>query len=193
MLFLFSQKAVKEFFKPLPLTSIRIPRLANKRPIGIAFVTFKNEKDLAEGLKRNKNFIGGKRVFLKKSIQEESGAPVQWEDIPRPWEMKVKEEEGEEETIAESGRIFVRNLTYSCTEEDLQTLFEKFGPVTDVHLPVDNLTKKMKGFAIVTFMMPEHAIKAFSMLDGTTFMGRLLHLLPAKTKKEDDAKMSGKS
>ncbi|XP_033748627.1 probable RNA-binding protein 19 [Pecten maximus] len=185
------EKAIKEFFKPLHLTSIRIPRNAKKKPLyGIAYVSFKNEKDIEEAMKKNKNFIGGKRIFLKKCTQAEQGAPVQWEDVPRPWELKSKEEDDEEETIAESGRIFVRNLTYTCTEEDLHQLFEKYGPVSEIHLPIDSLTKKMKGFAIVTYLMPEHAVKAFTELDGTTFMGRLMHLIPAKTKKEDEVTAS---
>ena len=40
------------------------------------------------------------------------------------------------------------------------------------------------GFAFVTFMMPEHAVSALNTLDGTIFQGRMLHLLPARAKKE---------
>ena len=43
------------------------------------------------------------------------------------------------------------------------------GPLTEVSLPIDTLTKKMKGFAFVTYMIPEHAVKAFSELDGIIF------------------------
>ena len=43
------------------------------------------------------------------------------------------------------------------------------GPLTEVNLPVDSLTKKVKGFAFITFMIPEHAVKAFSELEGTVF------------------------
>lgn len=44
------------------------------------------------------------------------------------------------------------------------------GPITEVDLPIDSLTKKIKGFAHVTYMLPEHAVKAFAELDGTAFM-----------------------
>ena len=40
------------------------------------------------------------------------------------------------------------------------------------------------GFAFMTFMLPEHAVTVFSELDGSTFKGRLLHLLLAKPKEE---------
>lgn len=49
-------------------------------------------------------------------------------------------------------------------------------------MPVDRETRRMKGFATVTFVMPEQAVAAYSKLDGTVFHGRMLHLLPAKTR-----------
>jgi multiple RNA-binding domain-containing protein 1 len=36
------------------------------------------------------------------------------------------------EMIADTGRLFVKNLPYTCTEEDLRKLFEKFGPLSEV-------------------------------------------------------------
>lgn len=50
-------------------------------------------------------------------------------------------------------------------------------------MPIDRLSRKMKGYACVTFMVPENAVKAYSELDGKVFQGRMLHLLPGKTKK----------
>jgi multiple RNA-binding domain-containing protein 1 len=58
-------------------------------------------------------------------------------------------------------------------------------------LPVDRLTRRSKGFAFVTFMLPDQAAKAFESLDGTTFQGRMLHLLPSKSK--DEAEEGGGS
>ena len=43
------------------------------------------------------------------------------------------------------------------------------GPLTEVNLPIDSFTKKLKGFAFITYMIPEHAVKAFSELDGKIF------------------------
>jgi len=68
----------------------------------------------------------------------------------------------------------------------LEKLFSEFGPLTETSLPVDRHTRKQKGFAFITFMMPEHAVAAFSALDGKSFQGRLLHLLPAKAKVEQE-------
>ena len=73
-------------------------------------------------------------------------------------------------------------MAYACSEEDLQNLFEKFGPLTETYLPLDKTTNKPTGIGFVTFVMPEHAVKAFNALDGKVFQGRLLHILPSKTK-----------
>ena len=56
------------------------------------------------------------------------------------------------------------------------------GQLSEVHIPIDRLSRKPKGFAYVTFMFPEHAAKAFEVLDGSTFQGRILHLHPSKAK-----------
>ena len=81
--------------------------------------------------------------------------------------------------IADSGRLFVRNLSYSCTEAELKQLFEPFGPLSELHLSISRETKKPKGFAYVLFMFPEHALRAYAALDGTIFLGRIIHVLPA--------------
>ena len=57
------------------------------------------------------------------------------------------------------------------------------GPLAEVNMPIDSMSRLPKGFATVTFVMPEHAVKAYTELDGTAFCGRMLHLLPAKTEK----------
>lgn len=43
------------------------------------------------------------------------------------------------------------------------------GPLSELHYPIDSLTKKPKGFAFVTFMFPEHAVKAYAEVDGQVF------------------------
>jgi multiple RNA-binding domain-containing protein 1 len=86
--------------------------------------------------------------------------------------------------ILETGRLFVRNLSYACTEDDLRQLFEPYGALTEVHLSISRDTKKPKGFAYILFMFPEHALRAYSELDGIILHGRILHILPAQEKPE---------
>jgi len=81
--------------------------------------------------------------------------------------------------VLETGRLFVRNLSYSVTEEELTKLFEKYGALSDIHICRDSETQKPTGFAFVTFVIPENAAQALTELDGHIFQGRLLHILPA--------------
>ena len=92
--------------------------------------------------------------------------------------------------IAETGRLFIRNLSYACTESDLQSLFSPFGPLSAIHLPIAQDTKKIKGFAYVLFTVPDDAVRAYTELDGKVFQGRLLHILPAHEQKEKESSSS---
>lgn len=49
-----------------------------------------------------------------------------------------------EEDISESGRIFFRNLAYTVVESDLKEVFEPYGPVVEVNLPIDPVTRVIK-------------------------------------------------
>lgn len=80
--------------------------------------------------------------------------------------------------IAETGRLFVRNLPYSATEDDLKTIFEPHGALEEVHIVLDKATRRSKGYALVQFSNPPDAVAAFKALDRSIFMGRLLHVLP---------------
>lgn len=60
-----------------------------------------------------------------------------------------------------------------------------------MNIPIDSVSRKMKGFGVITFLMPDHAVKAYSELDGTILHGRMLHLLPGKAKDESDKQSAG--
>ncbi|KAH8289444.1 hypothetical protein KR054_005184 [Drosophila jambulina] len=175
---------VLKFFKPLKPYSVRLPGKVH----GFCYVGFKTEKDMAKGMLKNKSFIKGKQVFFSdfteknkvtKAGKNVASLPATPSATPAKWQQQ-QDNLSKEDDISESGRIFFRNLAYTTTEEELKQLFEHYGPVVEVNLPVDKLTRKIKGFGTVTYMLPEHALKAFNALDGTDFHGRLLHLLPGK-------------
>ncbi|GAA5999653.1 hypothetical protein JCM5350_002548 [Sporobolomyces pararoseus] len=94
-------------------------------------------------------------------------------------EAKEEEDDLTIQSILETGRLFLRNLAFSATQEDLESLFSGFGQIEQVHLPVDKSTQESKGLGYVTFSKPEQAVEAYKVLDGRTFQGRLLHILPA--------------
>lgn len=186
------RQEIIKFFKPLKPFSVRLPTNVH----GFCYVGFKTEKDMTKAMLKNKSFIKGKQVFFsdfteknkitKAKQTSKNGEQVKSIDDKNPKWKNQEESVNHEENISESGRIFFRNLAYTVTEDDLQKLFEPFGPVAEINLPVDLLTRQIKGFGTVTFMMPEHAVQAFNKLDGTTFHGRLLHLIPGKGKKAEE-------
>lgn len=94
------------------------------------------------------------------------------------------EEDVAADLIMDTGRLFIRNLPYTCTEDDLREVFEPFGRLSEVHLSIAKDTKKPKGFAYVLFMFPEQALRAFLKLDGSIFQGRIMHILPGEEPKE---------
>nr|XP_046916587.1 probable RNA-binding protein 19 isoform X4 [Dermatophagoides farinae] len=175
---------LKEFLKPIKPMSMRfVPHVK-----GIAYVSFKNALDLQQAMIKHRGFIDGHRIEITKmEKQKQNKADNIMEENGKKFDKQNNDEQQEKEQpepISESGRIFIRNLSYTCMEDDLRQLFEKFGTITELHMPIDSYTKKPKGFAFVTYMFPEHAILAFNQLDKTDFQGRLIHLLPAHMKNE---------
>lgn len=102
---------------------------------------------------------------------------------PQQYEQSEQFEQPEpevsaDEKILSSGRLFLRNLSYDISEQELGEHFGKFGSCK-AHVPVDPRTDKPKGFAFITFDDPNSALSAFRQLDGSSFQGRLLHILAA--------------
>ena len=74
-------------------------------------------------------------------------------------------------------------------EDDLKQVFESHGEISEITIPVDE-SKRPKGYAFIQFMFPECAVTAMSSLDGSDFLGRIMHIIPAQAKQEnsDDKK-----
>ncbi|ONH68089.1 Multiple RNA-binding domain-containing protein 1 [Cyberlindnera fabianii] len=86
--------------------------------------------------------------------------------------------------IRTTGRLFLRNILYTATEDDFRALFAKFGQLEEVHVAVDTRTGASKGFCYIKFANPDEAVDAYIELDKQIFQGRLLHILPAEAKKD---------
>ena len=82
-----------------------------------------------------------------------------------------------------SKRIYVGNLSYQTTEQDLSTLFEQIGPVESVHIITDRDTGQSKGFAFVE-MDDEDAEEAITQLNGAEVGGRSLTVNAARPREE---------
>ena len=130
-----------------------------------------------------------KEVVLVTKKEEEKSDPKETEPVKSGEDKKGPKIaiDDDDDADFENGRLFIRNLCYTCKEEELEKLFAPYAPVVEINMPIDNYSKKPKGFAYVTFMFPEKALKAFNELDGTVFQGRMLHIIPARNKKEQES------
>ncbi|MBL1209268.1 RNA-binding protein [Geminocystis sp. GBBB08] len=82
--------------------------------------------------------------------------------------------------------IYVGNLSYDVTEEDLQAVFADYGQVKRVYLPVDRETKRMRGFGFVEMSNDNEEEKAIETLDGAQWMGRQMKVNKAKPREENN-------
>ena len=76
--------------------------------------------------------------------------------------------------------IYVGNLSFSATEEDLMEVFTEYGTVRRISLPVDRETGKKRGFAFIEMESEENEDAAISELDGAEWLGRELRVNKAK-------------
>src|SRR5437660_7521877 len=81
-------------------------------------------------------------------------------------------------------KLFVGNLSYDTTENDLQDLFETCGPVTEVNLVTDRMSGRPRGFAFVTMATPEAAQAAIQQLAGKNVHGRDIAVNEARPREE---------
>src|SRR5438876_7805929 len=83
-----------------------------------------------------------------------------------------------------SPKLFVGNLSFNVTENDLQDAFAAHGTVLETNLMMDRATGRPRGFAFVTMSTPEEAQKAISAMNGTALDGRNLTVNEAKPREE---------
>ena len=87
--------------------------------------------------------------------------------------------------------IYVGNLSYHATEEDLRTVFAEYGAIKRIVLPTDRETGRLRGFAFVDMNEDAQEDTAITELDGAEWMGRQLRVNKAKPK-EDNRRESGR-
>jgi RNA recognition motif-containing protein len=83
-----------------------------------------------------------------------------------------------------SEKLFVGNLSFKTTENDLQDAFAAHGTVVEANLMMDRVTGRPRGFAFVTMSSPEEAQKAIEALNGKEMDGRALTVNVARPREE---------
>jgi cold-inducible RNA-binding protein len=88
-------------------------------------------------------------------------------------------------------KLYVGNLSYNITENDLQDLFAQYGPVTEVNLMLDRVSGRPRGFAFVTMATKEGSDAATQALNGKEWEGRALTVNEARPREERPAYSGG--
>ncbi|CAG5115413.1 unnamed protein product [Candidula unifasciata] len=93
--------------------------------------------------------------------------------------------------------LYVRNVPDGTRPEDLRSLFGKYGPISDVYIPMDYYTRRPRGFAYkilnsITFEDPRDADDALYYLDRTRYYGRELEIEFARGDRKSPGQMRGK-
>ena len=90
-----------------------------------------------------------------------------------------------------SSKLFVGNLSFNTTENDLQDAFAAHGTVLETNLMMDRATGRPRGFGFVTMSSPEEAQKAIDALNGKDLGGRALTVNVANPREERPGGGSG--
>jgi len=77
-------------------------------------------------------------------------------------------------------KVFVGNLDFNTTRDEVQSLFAQVGSIRDVFLPTDRESGRPRGFAFVEFENEEDAQKAIERFNGYELSGRALRVNPAE-------------
>jgi cold-inducible RNA-binding protein len=83
-----------------------------------------------------------------------------------------------------STKLYVGNLSFDITENDLRDMMAAHGPVNEVSVIMDKVTGRARGFAFVTMNTQESATAAIAALNGKEFQGRALTVNEARPREE---------
>jgi RNA recognition motif-containing protein len=87
--------------------------------------------------------------------------------------------------------IYVGNLSFKVTQEDLMNVFADYGTVTRVQLPTDRESGRPRGFGFVEMETEAAEDAAIAALDGAEWMGRVMKVNKAKPREERGGRASG--
>jgi cold-inducible RNA-binding protein len=90
-----------------------------------------------------------------------------------------------------STKLFVGNLSFKTTENDLQEAFAAHGTVVEANLMMDRMSGRSRGFAFVTMSTPEEAQKAIEAMNGATLGERQLTVNIARPKEDRPPRSGG--
>lgn len=138
------------------------------------------------------------RTAKSETNQETEAAPTEGERRPRKSRERAERSERGERTgrsenrnggnpdSVESARVYVGNLSYEATEQDIKELFKGIGSVRNVEIVYDRKTHRSKGFGFVEMIHVDEAKRAVEVLHDQFFLGREMVVSGAKRKGQDE-------
>lgn len=90
-----------------------------------------------------------------------------------------------------NNKLFVGNLSFNTTENELQDMFAQHGTVVEANLMTDRETGRPRGFGFVTMSTPEEAQKAIDALNGTSIDGRAINVNIARPREDRPPRSGG--
>ena len=84
--------------------------------------------------------------------------------------------------------IYVGNLSFQATEDDLREVFAEYGKVSRVSLPTDRETGRKRGFAFVEMEDESKEDEAIAELDGAEWLGREIRVNKAKPREANNSR-----
>jgi RNA recognition motif-containing protein len=81
-------------------------------------------------------------------------------------------------------KLFVGNLSFKATEDDIKGVFAPYGSVSEVFIPVDKFSHRPRGFAFVTMDDDAAADKAVAAVNGADVLGRKIAVNEARPREE---------
>jgi len=88
-------------------------------------------------------------------------------------------------------KLFVRNLSFRCADNELGELFTQFGEVTSARIATDRDTGRGRGFGFVEMTTQQHAEDAIRGLEGSEFGGRTIHVAMSEPRDKRSSSYSG--
>ena len=91
----------------------------------------------------------------------------------------------------QSSKLYVGNLSFKTTADELRAHFEQFGAVTDVYIALDRMSGRPRGFAFVTMGTAEEAKVAAEKSNGVDLGGRQITVNEARPKEDRPPRSGG--
>ena len=80
-------------------------------------------------------------------------------------------------------KLYLGNLPFSASEEDIREAFSAYGTIEDLFIPLDRETNRPRGFAFITLQDDDQARKAIEEMDGVDLQGRNLRVNEAEERR----------